>query len=104
MYEVLQINPNEYSMTMKIILRSSNTMHCGYSLLMDIFNDETVKVVLHMASDVINYRCIPIFVTISHRVPAQHPEPLVEIEISFRANNSVPDFEEEVLPQQMSLQ
>ena len=45
---------------MKINLKSSNTIYRACSLLMDIFND-----VLHMASDVINYECIPIFVTTS---------------------------------------
>ncbi|KAH9674858.1 glucomannan 4-beta-mannosyltransferase 9 [Citrus sinensis] len=103
-YEVLQINPIEYSLSMKTTLRSSNTMYRACSLPMDIFNDEMVNVVLHMASDVVNYGCIPIFVTTHPRVPAENPEPLVESESSFRANESVPDIEEEVLPQQMSFQ
>ena len=103
-YEVLQINPIEYSLSMKTTLRSSNTMYRACSLPMDIFNDEMVNVVLHMASDVVNYGCIPIFVTTHLRVPAENPEPLVESESSFRANESVPDIEEEVLPQQMSFQ
>ncbi|KAH9715045.1 SWIM-type domain-containing protein [Citrus sinensis] len=103
-YEVLQINPNEYSLSMKTTLRSSNTIYRACSLPMDIFNDEMVNVVLHMASDVVNYGCIPIFVTTHPRVPAENPEPLVESESSFRANESVPDIEEEVLPQQMSFQ
>ena len=101
-YEVLQINPIEYSLSMKTTLRSSNTMYRACSLPMDIFNDEMVNVVLHMASDVVNYGCIPIFVTTHPRVPAENPEPLVESESSFGANESVPDIEEEVLPQQMS--
>ena len=62
-YEVLQINPNEYSRTMKTTLRSSNTMYRACSLPMDIFNDEMVKVVLYMASNVVNYGCIPIFLS-----------------------------------------
>ena len=62
-------------------------MYRACLLLMDIFHDEMVKVVLHMTFDVINYRCIPVFVTISTRVSAQDPEPLVEIEISFRVND-----------------
>ena len=103
-YEVLQINLTEYNMTMKTILRSSNTMYHAYSLLMDIFNDEMVNVVLHMASDVVNYRCISIFVTTSPQVLAKNHEPLVETETSFRANDYVPDIEENVLPQQMSFQ
>ena len=40
-------------------------MYRTCSLPMDIFNDEIVKVVLHMASDVVNYGYIPIFVTTS---------------------------------------
>ncbi|KAH9694855.1 SWIM-type domain-containing protein [Citrus sinensis] len=104
MYEVLQINHIEYSLSMKTTLRSSNTMYRACSLPMDIFNDEMVNVVLHMASDVVNYGCIPIFVTTHPRVPAENPEPLVESESSFRANESLPDIEEEVLPQQMSFQ
>ncbi|XP_052298607.1 uncharacterized protein LOC127902730 [Citrus sinensis] len=103
-YEVLQINPIEYSLSMKKTLRSSNTMYRACSLPMDIFNDEIVNVVLHMASDVVNYGCIPIFVTTHPRVSAENPEPLVESKSSFRANESVPDIEEEVLPQQMSFQ
>ena len=98
MYEVLQINPNEYSMTIKTTLRSSNTMYRACSLQMDIFNDEMVKVVLYTAYDVVNYGFIPIFVTTSPRVPADNPEPLVESETSFRVNEFVPNIEEEVLP------
>lgn len=77
-YDVLQINRNEYNITMKTTLRSSNTMYRTCSLPMDIFNDEIVKVVLHMASDVVNYGCIPIFVTTSSRVDYQDLEPPVE--------------------------
>ena len=89
---------------MNIILRSSNTIYCTCSLPMDIFNDEKVKIVLHMASNVINYRCIPIFVTASPRVRNWDVEPFVKTETSFRANVSAPNIEEEVLPQIMSLQ
>ena len=103
-YDILQINPNAYSMTIKTILRSSNTIYRACSLPMDIFNDKMVKVVLHMASNVVNYGCISIFVTTSPRVPAQDYEPLVETKTSFRANDSVSDIEEEVLPQQILLQ
>ena len=103
-YEVLQVNLNEYSLTMKTTLRSSNTMYRVCSLPINIFNDEIVNVVLHMASDVVNYGCIPIFVTTYPRVPAENLEPLMESETSFRANKFVPDIEEEVLPQQMSFQ
>ena len=77
-------------------------MYRACSLPMNTFNDEMVKVVLYMASDVVNYGCIPIFVTTSPRVLAENPEPLVESETSFRANESIHDIEEEVLPQQMS--
>ena len=97
-YEVLQINPNEYSMTLKTALRSNNTMYRACSLPMDIFNDEMVKVVLHIASDVVNYGCIPIFVTTSPRVPAENPELLVKTESSFRVNDSIHDIKGEVLP------
>ncbi|KAH9659886.1 SWIM-type domain-containing protein [Citrus sinensis] len=93
-YEVLQINPNEYSLSMKTTLRSSNTMYRACSLPMDIFNDEMVNVVLHMASDVVNYGCIPIVVTTHPRVPAENPEPLVESET---------DVEDNVLPLRTSL-
>ena len=103
-YEVLQIKPNAYSMTIKTILRSSNTIYHACSLPMDIFNDKMAKVVLHMASDVVNYGCISIFFITSPRVPAQDPEPLVETETSFRVNDSVSDIEEDVLPQQILLQ
>ena len=92
-YDVLQINRNEYNVTMKTTLRSSNIVYHTCSLPMDIFNDKIVKVVLHMASDVVNYGCIPIFVTTSPRVDYQDVEPPVETETSFKANVSVPDSE-----------
>ena len=63
---------------MKTTLRFSNTMYCTCSLPMDIFNDEIIKVVLQMASDVVNYGCIPVFVTISPRIQNQDVEPLVK--------------------------
>ena len=77
-YEVLQINLNEYSITMKTTLRSSNTLYCICILPMDIFDDEMVRVVLHMASNVANFGCIPIFVTTSPRVPSEDIEAYVE--------------------------
>ena len=43
-------------------------------------------------------------VTVYPRVPAENPEPLVESETLFRANESVTDIEEDVLSQQMSFQ
>lgn len=55
--------------------------------------DILVEVVLHMASDVVDYGCILIFFTTSPRVPAQDHKPLVETETSFRSNDSVPDIE-----------
>ena len=70
---------------------------------MHIFNDEMVRVVLHMASDVTNYGCIPIFVTTSPRVSSKDLEPPVKIETSFRTNMSATDIEE-VLPRMTSLQ
>ena len=78
---MLQINPNEFSITMKTTLRSSNTLYRICALPMDIFDDEMVRVVLHMASNVANFGCIPIFVTTSHRVPSENIEPHVEIEL-----------------------
>ncbi|KAH9697550.1 SWIM-type domain-containing protein [Citrus sinensis] len=103
-YEVLQINPNDYSITMKTILRSSNTLYRICAMPMDICDDEMVRVVLHMASDVANVGCIPIFVTTSPRVPSEGIEPHVDTETSFRANMSSPDNDEEVLPRTISLQ
>ncbi|KAK9177462.1 hypothetical protein WN944_029484 [Citrus x changshan-huyou] len=103
-YEMLQINPNEYSITMKTTLRSNNTLYRICALPMDIFDDEMVRVVLHMASNVANFGCIPIFVTTSPRVPSEDIESHVDTETSFRANMSGPDNEEEVLPRTMSLQ
>ncbi|KAH9648747.1 SWIM-type domain-containing protein [Citrus sinensis] len=103
-YEVLQINPNEYSITIKTTLRSSNTLYRICALPMDICDDEMVRVVLHMASDVANFGCIPVFVTTSPRVPSKGIEPHVDTETSFRANMSGPDNDEEVLPRTISLQ
>ncbi|KAH9661756.1 SWIM-type domain-containing protein [Citrus sinensis] len=103
-YEVLQINPNEYSITMKTTLRSSNTLYHICALPMDIFDDEMVRVVLHIASDVANFGCIPIFVTTSPRVSSEGIEPHVDTETSFRANMSGPDNDEEVLLRTISLQ
>ena len=103
-YEVLQINPNEYNITMKTTLRSSSTLYRICALPIDIFDDEIVRVVLHMASNVANFGCIPIFVTTLSRVPSEGIEPHVDIETSFRVNMSGPDNEEEVLPKTISLQ
>ncbi|KAH9802359.1 SWIM-type domain-containing protein [Citrus sinensis] len=103
-YEVLQINPNDYSITMKTTLRSSNTLYRICAMPMDICDDEMVRVVLHMASDVANFGCIPIFVTTSPRVLSEGIEPHVDTETSFRANMSGPDNDEEVLPRTISLQ
>ena len=89
---------------MKTTLRSSNTLYRICALPMDIFDDEMVRVVLHMASDVANFGCIPIFVTTSPRVPSEGIEPHVDTETSFRANMSGPDNDEEVLPRTISLQ
>ncbi|KAH9779504.1 SWIM-type domain-containing protein [Citrus sinensis] len=71
---------------------------------MDICDDEMVRVMLHMASDVANFGCIPIFVTTSPRVLSEGIEPHVDTETSFRANMSGPDNDEEVLPRTISLQ
>ncbi|KAH9723843.1 SWIM-type domain-containing protein [Citrus sinensis] len=90
--------------TPQITLRSSNTFYRTCALSMDIFNDEMVRVVLHMASDVANYGCIHIFVTTSPRVPSEDLEPPVETETFFRANMSGLDIEEEALAKTMSLQ
>ncbi|KAH9671455.1 SWIM-type domain-containing protein [Citrus sinensis] len=103
-YEVLKINRNDYSITMKTTLRSSNTLYHICAMPMDICDDEMVRVVLHMASDVANFGCIPIFVTTSPRVPSEGIEPHVDTETSFRANMSGPDNDEEVLPRTISLQ
>ncbi|KAH9724844.1 ADP-ribosyl cyclase/cyclic ADP-ribose hydrolase [Citrus sinensis] len=103
-YEVLKINPNDYSITMKTTLRSSNTLYRICAMPMDICDDEMVRVVLHMASNVANFGCIPIFVTTSPRVPSEGIEPHVDTETSFRANMSGPDNDEEVLPRTISLQ
>ena len=73
-YEVLQINLNEYGITMKTTLRSSNTLYRICALPMDIFDDEMVRVVLHMTSNVANFGCIPIFVITSSRVPSEDIE------------------------------
>ena len=63
---------------MKTTLRSSNTFYWMCILPIDIFNDEIVRVVLHMASDVANYECIPIFVATSPRALNEDLEPPVE--------------------------
>ena len=89
-YEVLQINPNEYNITMKTTLRSNNTLYRVCVLSMDIFDDEMVRIVLNMASNVANFRCIPIFFTTSPRALSKYIEPHVDTEISFRANTSGP--------------
>ena len=88
---------------MKTTLRSNKTLYRICALPMDIFEDEIVKVVLHMASNAANYGCIHIFVTTSPRVPSEDIEPHVKTETSFRANMSGSDNEEEVLPRTMSL-
>lgn len=89
-YEVLQINPNDYSITMKTTLRSSNTLYRICAMPMDICDNEMVRVVLHMASDVANFGCIPIFVTTSPRVLSEGIEPHVDIELCLEQICLVP--------------
>ena len=60
---------------------------------MDIFDDEMMRVVLHMTSNVPNYGCILIFITTSPRVPSEDVEPHIETETSFIANMSGLDNE-----------
>ncbi|GAY65550.1 hypothetical protein CUMW_242030, partial [Citrus unshiu] len=82
----------------------SNTLYRICAMPMDICDDEIVRVVLHMASDVANFGCIPIFVITSPRVPSEGIEPHVDTKTSFRANMSSPVNDEEVLPWTISLQ
>ena len=56
---------------MKTTLRSNNIIYHACSLPIDIFNDKMVKVMLPMVSDVVNYGCLPIFLTTSPRIPNQ---------------------------------
>ena len=101
---MLQINSNEYSITIKITLMSSFTLYRICALPMDIFDDEMVRVVLLMASNVANFGCIPIFISTSPRVPSEDIKPHVDTKTLFRANMSDPDNEEEMLPKTMSMQ
>ena len=76
---------------MKTTLRSSNTLYRVCVLPINIFDDEMVRVVLHMASNVDNFGYIPIFVTTSPRVLSEGIKSHVDTEISFRANISCPN-------------
>lgn len=51
-----------------------------------------------MASDVIIYGCIPLFVATSRRVLNQSLERLIKTKTSFRANISILNIELEMLP------
>lgn len=64
-HEVLQIDSNKYSITMKTILMYRSTTSRACLLAINIFDDEMVKIVLYMTSNMVNYKCILIFVTTS---------------------------------------
>lgn len=64
-HEVLQIDSNKYSITMKTILMYRSTTSSACLLAINIFDDEMVKIVLYMTSNMVNYKCILIFVTTS---------------------------------------
>lgn len=83
---------------MEINLRSSNIIYRACSLPMDISNNEMVKIVLHTATEVVNYEYIMIFVSTSRWDMNQELETLVETQIFSRVNGSILDIKEEVLP------
>lgn len=64
-HEVFQIDSNKYSITMKTILMYRSTTSRACLLAINIFDDEMVKIVLYMTSNMVNYKCILIFVTTS---------------------------------------
>lgn len=64
-HEVFQIDSNKYSITMKTILMYRSTTSSACLLAINIFDDEMVKIVLYMTSNMVNYKCILIFVTTS---------------------------------------
>lgn len=96
-YEVLQINPNEY--TIKTTLRSNCSFYCACLLPMDIFDDEIVKFVLYMGSNVVNYReLLHVSLSFKSRSCATYKNSNF-----FWSKCSVPHIQEEVLPQMMTL-
>lgn len=64
-HEVFQIDSNKYSITMKTILMYRSTTSRACLLAINIFDDEMVQIVLYMTSNMVNYKCILIFVTTS---------------------------------------
>lgn len=64
-HEVLQIDSNKYSIIMKTTLKYRSTTSRACLLAINIFDDEMVKIVLYMTSNMVNYKCILIFVTTS---------------------------------------
>ena len=79
-YEILQINPNQYNMTIKKIwgLVTQSIIHVHYLLTYLMMKWSRLCYIL--ASNMVNYGCIPIFVTTSPSVPNQDLKPFVEIE------------------------
>lgn len=67
-YDVLQINLNEYSIMMNTILKSSCSTQHVCLLPINLFDDEMVKVILYMRFNLVNYECICIFVITFFRV------------------------------------
>ena len=67
-YEVLQINSDEYHITIKTVLKSNCPTQPAASLPIDILDNEMVRVIKHMNSDPLKYGYTPIFVTISPKI------------------------------------
>lgn len=96
-YEVLQINPNDYSITLKTTLQSRCSTQPVCSIPMDIVDDLMVRVLIHMSSNSVNEGCIPVFV--SKFLKVRNQEHVEEENVVTLAA-----VEEEVLPLTTSLQ
>lgn len=89
--------------TIKITLRSNNTICQACSLPIDIFNYKMIKTV-YILPLIWSIMDVFLFVTTFPRLLNQDIKPLVQTQTLFKANVSIPDIEEEVLPNMMSLQ
>lgn len=62
-FEVLEIDSNDYDIEVKTVLKSNCPTQPTTSLPIDILNDVMVRVIKYMNSDPLKYGFTPIFVT-----------------------------------------
>ena len=73
LYGFLKKSLDEYSLTVKINVKSTHSTQPIDSLPIDTVDDEIVRVIMRMNSYPINYGYTPIYVTTTPKVPIELP-------------------------------